>query len=241
MRLWVSGKMDSSCDGTAISISSSGKLEHIYEKFASLRPQHQRRSNVNGIAFKYATWENDTLPFPSPVRKISLAICYDSRFLEMALQPWQLGADVLNFPDASATRTGAVHWGFLLKRFCSADVVSCYCNTGGQVWYWRKSTELWSCYGIILVVEMVLMGRLLIPGAVWLHNIAISREKIEKETLFWLAGIDLDSRDRCGWHSSFGLFPPSDEPSLGLFGANTKVTGGLPFGDHWFSSAKPFQ
>ena len=72
-----------------------------------------------------------TPPFPSPMGKIGLAICYDLRFPEMALHLRRLGADVLTFPSAFTTRTGAAHWELLLKA--TAVQTQCYVIAAAQV------------------------------------------------------------------------------------------------------------
>jgi deaminated glutathione amidase len=54
-------------------------------------------------------------PFPTPLGKVGLAICYDLRFPEMALHLRRLGAEILTYPSAFTIRTGAAHWELLLR------------------------------------------------------------------------------------------------------------------------------
>ena len=54
-------------------------------------------------------------PFATPLGKVGLAICYDLRFPEMALQLRRQGADIITYPSAFTTRTGAAHWELLLR------------------------------------------------------------------------------------------------------------------------------
>lgn len=70
-------------------------------------------------------------PFTTPLGKIGLAICYDLRFPEMALQLRRLGADILTFPSAFTVRTGAAHWEMLLRS--TAVQTQCYVIAAAQV------------------------------------------------------------------------------------------------------------
>jgi deaminated glutathione amidase len=70
-------------------------------------------------------------PFMSSLGKVGLAICYDLRFPEMALQLRRLGADILTYPSAFTTRTGAAHWELLLRG--TAVQTQCYVIAAAQV------------------------------------------------------------------------------------------------------------
>lgn len=70
-------------------------------------------------------------PFSTPLGKIGLAICYDLRFPEIALQLRRLGADVLTFPSAFTTTTGAAHWELLLRS--TSVQTQCYVVAAAQV------------------------------------------------------------------------------------------------------------
>ena len=72
-----------------------------------------------------------TPPFATSLGKVGLAICYDLRFPEMALQLRRLGAEVLTFPSAFTTRTGAAHWELLLRG--TAVQTQCYVVAAAQV------------------------------------------------------------------------------------------------------------
>lgn len=70
-------------------------------------------------------------PFPTPLGKVGLAICYDLRFPEVSLRLRRLGADILTFPSAFTTRTGAAHWEVLLRS--TAVQTQCYVIAAAQV------------------------------------------------------------------------------------------------------------
>ena len=70
-------------------------------------------------------------PFPTELGKVGLAICYDLRFPEMALQLRRLGADILTYPSGFTTRTGAAHWELLLRS--TAVLTQCYVVAAAQV------------------------------------------------------------------------------------------------------------
>jgi len=70
-------------------------------------------------------------PFQTPIGKVGLAICYDLRFPEISLRLRRLGADLLTFPSAFTTRTGAAHWELLLRS--TAVQTQCYVVASAQV------------------------------------------------------------------------------------------------------------
>jgi len=70
-------------------------------------------------------------PFLTPLGKVGLAICYDLRFPEMGLQLRRQGADILTYPSAFTTRTGAAHWELLLRS--TAVQTQCYVVAAAQV------------------------------------------------------------------------------------------------------------
>lgn len=72
-----------------------------------------------------------TPPFATSLGKVGLAICYDLRFPEMALQLRRQGADILTYPSAFTTRTGAAHWELLLRS--TAVQSQCYVIASAQV------------------------------------------------------------------------------------------------------------
>lgn len=118
------------CANTALWISPTGKIEQTYQKV------HTFDVNIKGGAILMESRSTQpgksiTPPFPSPVGKMGLAICYDLRFPEMAIQLRRLGADVLTFPSAFTTRTGAAHWELLLRG--TAVQTQCYVIAAAQV------------------------------------------------------------------------------------------------------------
>lgn len=121
---------ETQCANTAVWIGPSGKIDHTYQKL------HTFDVNIKGGAsFKESLSTQPgnaiTPPFPTPIGKIGLAICYDLRFPEMALQLRRLGSDILTFPSAFTTRTGAAHWELLLRG--TAVQTQCYVVAAAQV------------------------------------------------------------------------------------------------------------
>jgi deaminated glutathione amidase len=105
-------------------------VEHTYEKL------HTFDVNITGGAMLMESKSTQrgmriTPPFSSVVGMMGLAICYDLRFPEMALQLRRLGADVLTYPSAFTTRTGAAHWELLLRG--TAVQTQCYVIASAQV------------------------------------------------------------------------------------------------------------
>ena len=118
-------------------------------------------------------------PFPTPLGKVGLAICYDLRFPEMALQLRRLGADILTFPSAFTTRTGAAHWEILLRS--TAVQTQCYVIAAAQVGKHDAEGKRQS-YGHAMVVDPW--------GSVVAQCSDIPRP--DREGDFCLAEIDLD-------------------------------------------------
>ena len=126
----LSGLRLTKCANTAIWINSSGKIEHTYQKM------HTFDVNIKGGAMlmeSRSTQPGNKIvpPFSTGIGKVGLAICYDLRFPEMALQLRRTGADILTYPSAFTTRTGAAHWELLLRS--TAVQTQCYVIAAAQV------------------------------------------------------------------------------------------------------------
>lgn len=118
-------------------------------------------------------------PFPTDVGKVGLAICYDLRFPEVGLRLRRLGADVLTFPSAFTTRTGAAHWELLLRS--TAVQTQCYVIAAAQVGMHGPEGKRQS-YGHAMIVDPW--------GSIVAQCSDILRRDGEGE--FCLAEIDLD-------------------------------------------------
>lgn len=99
---------------TLLWLDSDGVLKHRYQKI------HLFDVEVpNGPILKesLAVEPGNAVvpPFDTPLGKVGSAICYDVRFPEMALKLRTLGAEILLYPSAFTTRTGAAHWEVLAR------------------------------------------------------------------------------------------------------------------------------
>ncbi|KAF3389319.1 putative hydrolase nit2, partial [Penicillium rolfsii] len=54
-------------------------------------------------------------PFPTPVGRVGLAICFDLRFPELSLALRRQNAEVITYPSAFTVPTGRAHWESLLR------------------------------------------------------------------------------------------------------------------------------
>lgn len=53
-------------------------------------------------------------PFKTPIGNVGLAICHDLRYPEMSIKLRNLGAEIITYPSAFISRTGADHWTTLI-------------------------------------------------------------------------------------------------------------------------------
>lgn len=100
---------------TLVYFNSKGELINRYQKLHLFDVEVTKDAPIikesNGVE------PGDKLPtiINSPAGNLGPAICYDIRFPELALKLRSLGADILQFPSAFTTRTGAAHWHTLAK------------------------------------------------------------------------------------------------------------------------------
>jgi deaminated glutathione amidase len=102
-------------------------------------------------------------PFSTSIGKVGLAICYDLRFPEMALQLRRLGSDILTYPSAFTTRTGAAHWELLLRS--TAVQTQCYVIAAAQVGKHDSEGKRVS-YGHAMVFHSLLF----VNYRLWIHG-----------------------------------------------------------------------
>ncbi|ODV63213.1 putative hydrolase [Ascoidea rubescens DSM 1968] len=86
-------------------VSSYQKL-HLYDVNITNGPIMKESNSVERGAFIHQ-------PFQSAAGVLGLGICYDVRFPELALKLRSRGAQILTFPSAFNTKTGAAHWELL--------------------------------------------------------------------------------------------------------------------------------
>jgi beta-ureidopropionase len=100
---------------TLIYFNSKGELINRYQKIHLFDVTVSKDAPIvkesNGVE------PGNVLPeiVQTPAGKLGPAICYDIRFPELALRLRSLGAEILQFPSAFTTRTGAAHWHALAR------------------------------------------------------------------------------------------------------------------------------
>ena len=111
----VDNKEDKKVKNTLIWIDATGLITNRYQKL------HLFDMDVaNGPQMKESAGVERGIhlgdPFPSPVGKIGMQICFDLRFPEPGLALRSRGAQVLLYPAAFTTPTGrAGHWEILIR------------------------------------------------------------------------------------------------------------------------------
>ncbi|CAN6674540.1 deaminated glutathione amidase [Trichomonascus vanleenenianus] len=163
---------------TLLWIDDRGKIAHRYQKIHLFDVDIKN----GGQSLK----ESDTVepgneipqPWETPVGKVGPAICYDIRFPEQALKLRQLGAEVLVFPSAFTTRTGAAHWN-ILGRARAIDT-QCYVVMAAQV---GTHTEKRASYGHAMIIDP------------W-GSVVAEAADVDSEPRLALAEIDLDAVER---------------------------------------------
>ncbi|XP_053134783.1 deaminated glutathione amidase [Hemicordylus capensis] len=87
-------------------------------------------------------------PVDTPAGKVGLAVCYDLRFPEISLALARDGAEILTYPSAFTTTTGAAHWEVLLRA--RAIETQCYVVAAAQT---GQHHDRRTSYGHALVVD----------------------------------------------------------------------------------------
>lgn len=69
-------------------------------------------------------------PYSTPLGQLGLLTCFDLRFPEASLSLRRQGAQLLTYPSAFTTKTGAAHWAPLLRA--RAIETQCYVLAAAQ-------------------------------------------------------------------------------------------------------------
>lgn len=121
--------------------------------------------------------------FNTPAGKLALSICYDLRFPELALIQRQLGAEILTYPSAFTSLTGAAHWEILLR----ARAVENQCFVVAAAQYGFHNAKR-SSFGQAMVVDP--WGKILAQCQSFPPADAYNLPKIDESCA--IATIDLD-------------------------------------------------
>lgn len=97
-----------------------------------------------------ATIESGSAPLlvKTPLAKLGVAICYDSRFPELIRQLSQEGMEVLLVPAAFTVPTGKAHWEVLLRARAIEN--QCYCIAAAE---WGRHPGGRETYGHSMIVD----------------------------------------------------------------------------------------
>lgn len=169
-------------------INSDGQIQSIYRKLHLFDVQIPEK-NIFLQESEYVLGGKELVPpVATPVGLLGQLICYDLRFPEPSTILRKSGADVLTFPSAFTSTTGAAHWEIMLRARAIEN--QCYVIAANQ---YGKHNEKRYSYGQSMIVDP--WGRIIaecpkytentIPSSDFSYAVAIiessSLEKIRQE------------------------------------------------------------
>ncbi|KAF1975088.1 carbon-nitrogen hydrolase [Bimuria novae-zelandiae CBS 107.79] len=134
---------------TLLWISASGEITHRYDKL------HLFDVDIAGgpTLRESASVERGPRiedPFPTPLGKLGMLICFDLRFPEASLALRHRGAQILTYPSAFTVPTGKAHWATLLRA--RAIETQSYVVAAAQVGFHNEEKTRRS-YGHSMIID----------------------------------------------------------------------------------------